>query len=948
MKPFNLTNLDKFNLQCVVAGVTYEQDDFELNNLTTTFNGSSSVTIAEVTVTGRMEDYDRIQAANTCEINIVTSTGIEPLVVMFVKHPVAYNGREITVQLDVAPAAKYVSATTINGLAIPYSFGTPYVKSSQVESRSTGVITESQYGLSLNSVLALFDLYMEAQPAIAAACRGGHVVASSSSADHYSLVSQPQSLVGVARLRAEVDRLKELAPSKEALLDELFAIVFWQGIGEQSFHVDHSFITNGYRLHLDNLGLPPAISAYSLLDNTANSEVLDFIIEVSQAQFSNAGNQAAVDAGYRNAAAQMLFKNNNHPGTSYGINLNGASLSQLNAYYLWLCNQLMSTPSTIKVDLGVAPIANASFDVGGLTVSGSYANGVLSNVTKGPELVNWSFSPSGTTNKVVVSGLNGRSIVGKYLMVNCNIDHFPTYEEPTYTYEGGQPVQDAPSGVFTPFKKPRHIGGMKVLAQDGNVITLSTLPVQISNESNHLDYLDPGDPYGSVDDYFNFPYPHPAFELIRTGTISAISSTLEGATYQGEHSVAVNADTWAIDQNKTVMPMYFASYEAEPDAGEKATPSYAIGYIQGGITSSGIYNGIGKRFLDKEEEDVEELQQRFSIFGSPDTNEQKNIAYIETFEEAEYVWTLTVGDVIDTGDVGTITHIVDFRINIPILEVKAKVGEAYVVVPTAFYTVINNHEVEGYHVTAIQTTQSLSDAGYSNDLFIQVDTGQATVGSMLSPLATTLGKTYNEVVAFPVSIVPAYTVYGATSILEVLDIITEQSRGAYVFSVSELQTKYLNTAPVGAPYAFDESNIESFEFITSDSLDLLNNTVFTVKGVLAFKNKFSVTLENPPEALVSNSTKEIDIFGDMDSALEFAKWQVHREGRNWLRVSLEGFITELHLDALDYVSVSIEGVPYVGEIEGVTFDNTSGVVSFDVILGATLWEVGTDLVWENI
>ena len=98
-----------------------------------------------------------------------------------------------------------------------------------------------------------------------------------------------------------------------------------------------------------------------------------------------------------------------------------------------------------------------------------------------------------------------------------------------------------------------------------------------------------------------------------------------------------------------------------------------------------------------------------------------------------------------------------------------------------------------------------------------------------------------------------------------------------------------------------------------------------------------------PETLEPNTTKDVTIFEDGVQARDFGRWWVHRMGRDWLRVEIIGFPTEMHVEALDVITLQVEGYNIKGEVEDVTYDHESGAVTLNVILGDDLWTIGVDI-----
>ena len=967
MKSFNLQNFSKLNLELEIAGKTYSQNDFELSELTSVTRAAST---ADVVLKGTHEDFVRIRAGGLVVVNIVTETETIPLLEMYAKDPVAFDGHKISVRLDTIPQSKYVSRNSADGTGLPYSFGKPWVAMPHIQSEVSGVITENQFALSKENVLGLIDMYAIAQPTIAALARGGVTAGSliSINPDVYKVYDRQSLFQGhdinlkmLARFHAEIERLKEIAPHKAALLDELALLPYWEGTGisASTSTLGPWFNPPEYPVHWDNLGMPAPISSYALLeaDNVNDTLAEDY------AYVMRYNNVVETDEVRAAMDAMLIYKNTRFTTASaVPISKSNAKLKDLYTYYRTLCNELLAAPNDISIDLGDADIPEVAIEVGGISVTGAYSNRVLSVASRGPEVVAWSLTASSNSSlaSVDVAGadITGRDLVGKYVLVTSNIKYFRTQLEPFSFYYNNVPYKaDWTPAEHLAVGAPGNKGALRVIAQDGNTLILAGLPLQAVNEVVDTEYNTPEDAY------WEFPLSHLQLGLVRTGTITAVSSTLEGCLYQGNPLLALGAYDWRAgdqegewDGGVIVGDTETFGLTDPDDMIEMPTgfaggwrKSYERGYINP-LASIGLQQGYfyyaGYKYVASSNTASFSKSLRTNRRGSPETDTQKLIAHAFSYEEAEYVWELKAGEKVTV--VGSVDsfYIVDSRPNITVLGVRAQVDEAYLDVPSSRYVVIPAFEYEGQLVTAIRTYGDLGLVGLSNTLIVQVDTEQATVGSMLAPLAAVLGKSYVEAVAFPIDAVPAYTAFGPTNVLDIVDLITDQSRGAYILSTAELKAKFQAAAPVGVPYALGIHNIESFSLHTSDSLDLLSHTIFSWENFRGVDNSATVVLRDPPPALVHNSTVQIDIYQDTALSLQLAKWIVHRDGRSWLEVELVGFHTELHLEALDAISLELEGVTYLGEIISTQFASDSLEVQVVARLetdGHTLWDVSGDV-----
>ena len=849
MKPFNLANYDRLNLECVVAGKTYTDEDFELGSLS-----SSDSSSASITVKGRLEDFELFRNTSTVMINIITAVETIPFIELFVKHPVSFNGEEITADLDTTPKSKNISYTSLDGHALPYAFGKPHVKAPLVTERVVGVVTESQYALSYNNVNSIFEAYLKAVPALAQASLFGLDV------------TDIDGLQSVQTFYKTIRDLQQLVPTKADILENFYPMVAWRGTAASYRGRD----ADGRFVYYKNAGLPPPISMYSLLQFNSNDDVM-----------------ATAETAYGLnliSAISMTYSNSQAGGSN-------VSLSSIQSYYRSLINQLLDIPDTIKIDLpNTLNGTVVTLQIQGLQVTGTYNAGTLTISSMAPEAVNWTFGYAAGNHKVTVYGLNGRDITGKYIRVRMQ----------SAWSAGGQYI------TFT--------WAVKVLSQDGDVVEFDTLPFE--SFMGNTSYEREAQTYSFGRNYFS--------QMIRTGSILNISDTLEGANFSGREQVYVGHYSW---RNVTLVEVPAFYVEAKDGPSDVEDLNEVVYYKEYSTTSSG---GTGS------------LLQTTGGTYVGDTALAFKAAHAWAFETADFNWSLKAGDTIEVDTNYKDVFVADMRPNMTILGLKAKVGELYVDVPSSLYTVIPEYAVDDILTTAVQLNVDLATKELSNDIVIQVDSTQYSVDQILTPLAAILDKTYNNVVPFPATILPNFAVYGFTDVLDVYTQVTEQSKGAYTLSVDDIKTKYLaSVQPVDA--TFDLDNMESFELSTTDALDLINNTKFTWPSLSYVDKEAIIRLGSQPETLEPNTTKDVTIFEDGIQARDFGRWWVHRKGRDWLRVEIVGFPTELHVEALDVITLQVEGYDIKGEIEEVAYNHGTGEVTLEVILGDDLWTIGADI-----
>lgn len=825
MKSFNLTNFDRLNLEIVIGGVTYSDEYFTLQGLQSYSRGSNNSTSAEVDIEGTLEDFVRLKNANTVLVNIITGTGTEPFLTLFAKHPMSYDGKFITVQLDTTPQAKYISHTTVDGHALPYSFGKPYVKPVLVSEKVVGVVTESMYALSIANLNTIFEAYLSS-----------HVAQSEASV--FGLGKDNlQNLSSVLDFYAIIQDFQKQVPDKAALLEDLYSMASWRG---DSGH---------------NAGLPPPLSLYSVIQSYAYSpnRAID-----SQHGVSDSG-------VYRNILTGDV-----------------GNLLSLQHYYLNLCNALLEVPTVLKIDLGDF-VGETTLKIQGLDVTGDYLDGVFTITSRSARPVTWSFQPHSDNHSIVVDAdLSDEDLIGKYVKI--------------------QTVSSYPFGLTHSF-----VGSVEVLGQVGNVLELASIPYENKSRGS-----------GSGGQYYHTQTT--ASGLMRQGVILNISDTLEGSRFEGDPALVSGNYHWA-DVTRIDAPAYYK----EVDDGEGNIEHEMVYYVEYSSKTGSVTSGT-------------------TALGDSTAID----TYATGFNGEGFTWGVTVGDQIELDSDYKDIYVVDYRPNIAVLEVKAKVGDYYVVVPAHLYNVVSEYEYAGLTVTAINVPKDLSLRDLSNDIVVQVDTGEYTVGEILTPLCTALDKTYSEVGTFTSA--PNFTVYGVTNILDVIVDVTEQSNGAYVFGTGSIIAKHLEAEPATINQVLDVDSMAGFKLLTTDAVNIVSDTTFSWESLRYLDEQITVVLADPPESLQHNTKKEVTIFDDAAQSLIFAKWFVHRQGRDWLRVTVTGFMVSLHLEYLDVVEVAIEGASAKGEVQTVSYDSDTGAVVIEVLLETedqSLWTVGTDLVVDG-
>ena len=833
MKLFNIPNYAQLNMELVIAGVTYVEDDFEADA------GLSSVRLK-----GDINLFNALRTATTIAVKVATYE----FETLYVKHPVSFDGTHIDLGLDSEPASKDVAYTTTDGIALPYAFGKPHVKAPKVSVKTVGVITESQYSLSIQNIASIFDAYQAAVPALAQASLFGLDI------------DRATELQAVQTLYKTISDLQDLIPSKADILENFYAMVGWRGSVTSSYHGTDPA---GDFVYFKNAGLPPPISMYSILQLNEGADVDDN----TNAEFGT--NIRSNTKMYRNYM-------------SGGI----GNLEQIQAYYLALANELLHIPDVLKIELPAVGAGEVTLKIQGLIVTGNYDGaGSLTVTSRAPEAVSWGFTASAGYRKISVPDAATRDLTGKYVKIQA----------PSALYSGVQ-------YTFT--------GVVKVISQDGDVLELDMLPFENFASNTNFNAAQEVYSHGTT----NF------CGLLRWGTIIAISDTVAGAQYDGQPVMYAGYYDWP-DSTLVEVPAYYIEVTSKEPVNELVYyKDYNV--VFGGTAHAFVYTA--------------------SSFGG-DPTEASKAAYMYNFMSADFNWNVEIGSEVEIDVDYKDIFVADTRPNMPILGVKAKVGSVYSDVDSSLYLVIPEYEIDGQLVTAVKLNFDLKERRLSNDIVVQVDSSQYTVPEILTPLATLLGVGYSDSGNFDAE--PNFAVYGFTPASEIIAQVVEQAKGGLFYSFDTLKVKNLAVEPVAVDHTFDLDNMESYTLDTSDYLDILHNTLFSWESLFP-NSEVIVTLNEPPETLAKNSKKSVTIFDDSLQAVDFARWHVHRFGRDWMSVTIDGFVTALHLEAYDTLQLQIKGLDVRGEIQSVEYDHAGAAVKLVALLETTaesLWSIGLDV-----
>ena len=848
MKLFNIPNYAQLNMELVIAGVTYVEDDFEADA------GLSSVRLK-----GDINLFNALRTATTIAVKVATYE----FETLYVKHPVSFDGTHIDLGLDSEPASKDVAYTTTDGVALPYAFGKPHVKAPKVSVKTVGVITESQYSLSIQNIASIFDAYQSAVPALAQASLFGLDI------------DRATELQAIQTFYRTISNLQDLVPSKADTLEQFYAMVGWRGKVHSSHHGTDS---EGRYVYFKNAGLPPPISMYTMLQFDANDDVDD-----------------ATNTEFDTSISDSSKSYYNHMSGSQ------ARYSQLQSYYLSLVNELMQIPDVLKIELPNAAAGEVTLKIQGLIITGNYDGvGSLTVTSRAPEAVEWNFVADAGFRKVSAPSAATRDLTGKYVKIQV----------PSAVYSGSQVL-------FT--------GVVKVISQDGAVLELDMLPFENFASNTNFNASQKIYAHGTT----NF------CGLLRWGTIIAISDTVAGAQYDGQPFIYAGNYTW-------------------PDATLVEVPAY---YIEARYVAFSVFSPSGPEDLNAVvyykdyKVSVEKYYNAFVVTASSfggDPTESSKAAYTYNFMAAEFNWNVEIGSEIEVDVDYKDIFVADTRPNMPILGVKAKVGSVYSDVDSSLYSVIPEYAIDGQLVTAVKLNFDLKERRLSNDIVVQVDSSQYTVPAILAPLAAKLGVGYSDSGDFTAS--PNFAVYGFTPVSEVIEQVVEQAKGGMFYSFDTLKVKNLAVEPAAVDHTFDLDNIDAYTLDTSDYLDILHNTLFSWEGLLP-NNEVIVTLNEPPETLAKNSKKSVTIFDDSVQAVDFARWHVHRFGRDWMSVTIDGFVTALHLEAYDTFQLQLKGLNVRGEIQSVEYDHEGAAVKLVALLETTaesLWSVGLDVTTPTV
>ena len=936
MKNIALNNFDRVNMLVTIGGKVFTNDFFELTGITAFSRGSNSSTTGVLKVLGDIELFSAINNSATAIVQLDTDAGVIDYLTLYVKRPVVYDGEYITVELDTLPRKRYLGYTTPWGVKLPYSFGDPWVHLANVSQRLTGVALETQQCLTFQDINQILNAYVETINSLTACSIFG------------TSKDIGQELHSVGNFYNLITQYTVQVPFQASVLDNFLDLLYWRGSSSGYLGGD----ADGGSVYYSNVGFLPPINLHSVLNSTADTNTIDYY--------------------YANDYFEQSI---NSPGGmhlyTHVITNETLDLYTLQSRILDWADQLTTLPSTLKVDFGrySGPMI---LSVNGLIVEGNYNNYSLTITSRGTELTNASINAASDNHSVIVSGsLSGRLLIGKFLHI----------------------VSNAPPTSYRAFSF-NYVA--QVIAQNGDVITLNVLPfVDYAQYTNSENFVAPYS--GGITSTCG---------LLREGDVLGIADSLEALFFGQTEQLIQTLATW----NSTQMfeaPFYTLT-KVNSDMAAEAQTLYGEVYSTYQEILSGLQNDVAtaraelnsspsdyslqQALVDAEkalfdglttawsdaQQQVEATLSAPVILDSvlvqailtdiPNANSfsvnliyedgTTNIpgsreTYVGTFPAAPYTWNVKTGDVLEIYDVFTDVYVADARSGVTISAVYSRVGDDYVLIPPAYYTVDQAYYYHGEIVTAVIFPLPLTShiaINWSDDILAVVDTGVYNSSNMIGTLASYLGCSTSYTNTW-IESYPNFTIYGYTDILEILTEIVEQSLGSWMLDNTTVKLTYLATKPSNVVATLNADNIGDFKIRSTDVMSLYNNTTFTWPWLSKTGGKAFVNLAVPEESLVSYSSKDITVFQDQAQALNFARFWIHRMSRDWLYMDVDGFVDSAKLEPNDPVAINIEGFQHWGEVQTCTYDHLTGTTSLTILIsydtantGVSLWDSGNDVV----
>lgn len=649
---------------------------------------------------------------------------------------------------------------------------------------------------------------------------------------------------------------------------------------------------------ISNLGLRPPISLFSCIySDTQDDLILDYKTQLG----------TNIQDPY-----EMLYENKVRDVTM--------SLSSIQSEILTAINSMRTLPNALSIDLGTY-VGDVSLKINGLVVDGNYKDRVLTDVTYGFEAVNVLFTASSEQYAIILDDKDfaKRGLVNKFLLID-----FETWQ--CYC---------------------------RVTKQIGVKLYLDSTPLKlVCNATTPIASYKIGDVY---------------LTLLQKGTIKGISDSFESFMPISEFvrspmpSLTVNSDGsytcqgMAVDLLET--PAFFI--KTDTDVLEEVYWSEKILTFPSEVKSYYVsYYDTSGNIIDYESDEFDELSQ---------VSYKQYDGFTFTHNHTFY-WRAEYGSDVELNDIFSNIYIVDVEPNKYIRSVSCKVGADYVIVPSDWYEVIPNFEYVKSEMTAIKISIPFSSrAAYSDDILVQTgdpelkgnyglsyDTLYLTIVNIANRLGLTvkyLGDvTKSRLATFKTS----YAVYGFNSAIDVIHQLLEEARCGYYISNNYVVIKELDIPATPDDlldaHLIDLNNIDSFQLSTSDANQLYYNILFSWNSYFNKVLQFFATVTRADDSLIYTNQKEIKTLRVEDVSLKYAKFFLHRYGRNWYKLIVSGFIDSLKLDPYDKVKVILENLNTVlGEVQACTYNHETSVVTLEIILSLAVYgttDVNPISLWE--
>lgn len=891
MKNFNIADYDEYNLVVQVGAKTYTDDYVKLEGFTSYKIGGTSTTTGQLTVRGNYHDYIYLLKAETVNLYLKINGIYNLYSVALAKNPVEFKDNSITLTLDTIPNRAYIGCTDGRGNDLPFSFGKANVKAVNVSQRYVGTALESIHAVREEDIISIFDCFAELNQLLARSSvlrcatnlyySGTNLNILDYVVDEYNAntidTAGKTSTSKAYRITAAEERkhigtfLQKIVSlsqrdSRTELYDSLYDLLNWRGTGK----IETS--NNGLTQVIDYTNLLPVIS-YGIL----RPDRLTLVTTNYTTFIGSVNVDSSVGAAYYGfdpaEIADWTYRNmRTNEEKTY---------SQLLEYYRDLITELLTPPSTLRVDLPyIENGTTLSLRASGQYFTGYYSDGVLSDISFSAKPCNIFFTRDGAYNIKIDSNL---WFEGKYIKIIGAIPYVP--QNPTK--DGVVYLGAAAEIVYTQDAKLDCSWVAQVVKQREDVLTLNIVPYYSVVEREY--------------DVFNQPIGDniKAMDLILEGQILAYADTLT-------HDLL---DYRLLEIKDSVPCVVAIKYWYGTVNGEGAY----YGFV-GLVNQRQAYDGIVKEAY----QDTTYLKEKKWCYTRLDENLLNSDIAIQA------------GSSIEFGSTYQDVYIVDCRPNITITSVKCKRGEMYAEVPSSYYDVEYNYAYLGHPLTALVFRQPLDERNeewISTDVVVQVDAPYVNPVEVIGYLATYIGKTAT---APACNLVSNFTVYGQKEVLPLIRDIAVQGRLGFFISNTTLKLTDLSVAHP-AVATINTDSYSNFSVSTTDSLEILTKASYTHNSLHDYNNTLTYTQNNAKTRLF-DLKYDCYIYNDESNSATFSTWHFNFYSRNWLRMTVEGFTDSVNLEPYDFVNISAPHIESIAMITEASYDHEEGTVNLTLLL----------------